>query len=106
MDIPTHAQLVERIDRFLERSGIKPTRLGREVTGEPNLIPSIRAGRSPNLDTLNKLARFIDDHDEAAAADPLRPPFSSAFGEAAPIAPQPSSSRLLDSLADAARRTA
>jgi hypothetical protein len=63
MDIPTHAELVERIDSFLDRHAMAPTRLGRDATGEPNLIPSIRAGRSPNLDTLNKLAAFMAEHD-------------------------------------------
>lgn len=106
MDIPTHADLVAQIDAFLARTGMKPTRLGRDATGEPNLIPSIRGGRSPNLDTLNRLARFMNNHEsKAAAADASHPPFSSAFGEAAPIAPQASSGRLLASLADAARRT-
>ena len=33
MDIPTHAQLVERINMFLARHSIAPSRLGREVTG-------------------------------------------------------------------------
>jgi hypothetical protein len=63
MDIPTHAELVAKIDSFLERHDMAPTRLGRDATGEPNLIPSIRAGRSPNLDTLNKLADLMAEHD-------------------------------------------
>jgi hypothetical protein len=63
MDIPTRAQLVERIDSFLHRHGMAPSRLGRDATGEPNLVTSIRDGRSPNLDTLNRLASFMAEHD-------------------------------------------
>lgn len=63
MDIPTHGELVERIDAFLERTGMAPSRLGRDATGEPNLIASIRNGRSPSLETLNRLARVMNEHD-------------------------------------------
>lgn len=73
MDIPTHAELVERIDSFLERHKMAPTRLGRDATGEPNLIPSIRAGRSPNLDTLNKLANVMAEHDARDCPAPADP---------------------------------
>lgn len=73
MDIPTHAELVERIDAFLQRHDMAPSRLGREVTGEPNLIFSIREGRQPNLDTLNRLANYMAEQDAA-----LPPEASSA----------------------------
>lgn len=65
MDIPTHSELVERIDAFLVRHDMAPTRLGRIATGEPNLIPSIRDGRQPNLETLNRLGRVMAEHDAA-----------------------------------------
>ena len=65
MDIPTHSELVERIDAFLARHEMAPTRLGRIATGEPNLIPSIRDGRQPNLETLNRLGRVMAEHDAA-----------------------------------------
>lgn len=71
MDIPTHDELVQRIDRFLERTGMAPSRLGRDATGEPNLVKSIRDGRSPSLETLNRLARVMREHDpESFPADP------------------------------------
>src|SRR4051794_26944577 len=63
MDIPTHAELVDKIDRFLERHNMAVTRLGREVSGDPNLVANIRAGRQPNLDTLHKLAGVMAEHD-------------------------------------------
>jgi hypothetical protein len=39
------------------------TRFGREATGEPQLIDSIRKGRSPSLKTLQHIAAFMDDRD-------------------------------------------
>lgn len=65
MDIPSHEQIVANIDAFLDRHGMKPSRLGRDATGEPDLVRSIRGGRSPSLETLNKLAAFMADYDKA-----------------------------------------
>lgn len=39
------------------------TRLGRDAIGEASLVATIRAGRSPNLNTLNRLASFMADYD-------------------------------------------
>lgn len=69
MEIPTHAELVQRIDAFCERHKMAPSRLGRAVTGEPNLVFSIRDGRSPNLDTLGRLAIFMAEQDKLLAAE-------------------------------------
>lgn len=72
MDIPTHAELVSRIDAFLLRHAMAETRLGRDAVGEASLVSTIRAGRSPRLDTLNRLAFFMAEQDarisEAAAS--------------------------------------
>ena len=68
MDIPTHAQLLERIDAFLARHAerrprVSERQIGVAITNEPGLIGSIRRGRSPSLDTLNKLARYMEAED-------------------------------------------
>ena len=68
MDIPTHDELVERIDAFLTRHKMAATRLGRDAVGEASLIDTIRKGRSPRLDTLNKLSTFMAETDSAAGA--------------------------------------
>lgn len=67
MDIPSHAQLVEQIDEFLTRHRMAPSRFGREISGEPNLVTSIREGREPNLGTLRKIAAFMGEKDAKAA---------------------------------------
>lgn len=69
MEIPTRTELLASIDAFLERHEMKPTRFGREATGEPQLIDSIRnKGRSPSLDVLNKMADLMRRYDAAKAA--------------------------------------
>lgn len=66
MEIPTEAELLERIKAFLERHKMAPTRFGREATGEPQLISSIEAGRSPSLKVVQRLAAFMAEKDAAA----------------------------------------
>jgi hypothetical protein len=73
MDIPTHAQLLERIDAFVARHAerrprVSERQIGVAITNEPGLIGSIRWGRSPSLDTLNKLARYMEAEDAKLGA--------------------------------------
>jgi hypothetical protein len=65
MNIPTHAELVAYIDRFLERHGMAPSRLGRDTTGEASLVSMIREGRQPSLDVLKRLFDFMAEKDAA-----------------------------------------
>jgi transcriptional regulator with XRE-family HTH domain len=70
MNIPTQTELVAQIDKFLERHGMKESRLARESTGEPGLIAAIREGRrSPTLNTVEKLATYMKRKDAEAAAE-------------------------------------
>jgi hypothetical protein len=69
MEIPTEAELLERIRAFLERHKMAPTRFGREATGEPQLITSIEAGRSPSLKVVQRIAAFMAERDAAANLD-------------------------------------
>lgn len=60
MDIPTSAEIIERIERFLERhDNMAPTRFGREATGDPNLLADLRKGISPKLDRLHRISEFM-----------------------------------------------
>lgn len=64
MDVPSHADVVAQIDAFLERQQMKPSRLGRDVLGEPQFVSQVRAGRMPGLHTLSKLIAFMKRRDE------------------------------------------
>ncbi|SEM88674.1 hypothetical protein SAMN05192583_1407 [Sphingomonas gellani] len=68
MDVPTTEQLVERIEKFLVQHDMRPTRFGREATGEPQLLDSLRKGRSPSLDTANKIVAYMARRDDEAGA--------------------------------------
>jgi hypothetical protein len=68
MELPSDIELLARVDAFLERHCMAPTRLGREATGEPQLIDSIRNGRSPSLKVWNKVADFMARYDAEASA--------------------------------------
>jgi hypothetical protein len=72
MDIPTHDELVARIDAFLERHDLTDSSFSRAATGEPGLVARIREGSSPTLKILNRLAEFMAAKDAQAAAAPDR----------------------------------
>ncbi len=70
MDIPTEEQVLGTIEEFLDRHGMKPTRFGALATGEPQLISSIRKGRSPSLKVLQRIRTFMAEKDaELGCAD-------------------------------------
>lgn len=68
MQIPSDIELLASIDAFVARHGMAPTRFGREATGEPQLIDSIKGGRSPSLKVWRKIAEFMAAY-EANAVD-------------------------------------
>ena len=67
LDMPTMADPVEafrkRVEAFLRRTGMKKTRLGLEVNGEPQFVDSLRGGREPNWRTMKKFDEFMRDYD-------------------------------------------
>lgn len=70
MDIPTHEEILEKIEGFLGRHQMRPTRFGRDATGEPQLIESMRRGRSPSLKVLERVAEFMRERDSLVSAEP------------------------------------
>ncbi|WP_341210727.1 hypothetical protein [Sphingomonas paucimobilis] len=68
MDIPTNAELISSIEAFLKRTEMRPTRFGRLATGEPQLIASLKLGRSPSLDTASRIVRFMSEYQPSQVA--------------------------------------
>lgn len=68
MDLPTHDDLLARIDAFLDRHGMAESRFGRDATGEGDLVSSIRKGRSPTLKMLHRITAFMAECDAVADA--------------------------------------
>jgi hypothetical protein len=80
MDVPTHAELITRIEQFCERHALAESTFGRLALGNSAFVGSLRdPGRSPTLETLNKLAAFMAEKDAE-----LDPP-----GDAAPPTDDP-----------------
>lgn len=96
MNIPTLEEVLAVVEGFLDRSGMKHTRFGFEVSGDPNLVADLRKGRMPRLDKLQKIQTFIRewevvaqgnlDHGESVTVTGTRPSAgnpSEVSGEAA-----------------------
>jgi hypothetical protein len=58
-------QFRERVEAFLTTSGFKPTEFGRQATGDPSFVLSLRRGRSPTLVTADKVLAFIAEREAA-----------------------------------------
>lgn len=71
MTIPTDKALLEQIDAFLSATGMSPTRLGLDATGEGGLVKSIRDGRSITLRTGRRLVEFMDSYCAGDTASPV-----------------------------------
>ena len=70
MTILTDAELLQRIEAFLARTGMAPTRFGRDVMAEASLIATLRNGRSLSLKNVNKLLGFMADYEAELNGDP------------------------------------
>ena len=64
MDIPSHDDLLERIDAFRARHcDMAETRFGRDSLNNPAFVSWLRKGGSPSLRTLGTLAEFMATKD-------------------------------------------
>lgn len=69
MDVPTHDELIERIERFCARHEMAESTFGRLAVNNPAFVSALRhPGRSPTLETLNRLAAFMAEADAKAEA--------------------------------------
>lgn len=68
MDIITDAQLVGRIEAFLAKVGMTPTRFGREAMADPALLAGLKAGRSLSLKNAAKIIAYMDGYSAPAEA--------------------------------------
>lgn len=54
--------LLMRIEAFLRRSGIPPTRFGREALHDPRLIHDLRRGREPGARVTRILIDYMENN--------------------------------------------
>lgn len=65
MSIMTDAELLEQVEAFLDRTGMKPTRFGREVMSDGALVQHLKTGRSLSLGNANKVVAFMLEYERA-----------------------------------------
>ena len=58
--------LMRRIQRFLERAEMAPTRFGREAVGDPRLIGDLRNGRELRASTAARIKAWLDEREKEA----------------------------------------
>ena len=52
--------LLRRIEIHLRRTGIPPTRFGRDVVRDPRFVLDLRNGREPRPATARKVAAYLE----------------------------------------------
>lgn len=73
MEIPSHADLLERIEAFRARHGdMAETRFGRDALNNPAFVSWLRKGGSPSLKTLQALAEFMAFKDAELDSQPAK----------------------------------
>ena len=53
--------LLMRIEAYLRRSGVPPTRFGREAVGDPRLVHDLRRGREPRQRMVRRLLDYLEN---------------------------------------------
>lgn len=72
-------QILESIEAFLKRHDMPPSTFGREATGEPQLIKSMRDGRSPSHRVLERISAFMAEHEARIISEGAEPSSDNAL---------------------------
>lgn len=57
--------LLGSIERYLKKTGVPPSRFGREAVGDPRLVHDLRLGREPRPAMIARVSAFIAAQGEA-----------------------------------------
>ena len=57
-------ELLRRVEKYLRRSGIPPTRFGREAVRDPRFVFDLRNGREPRARTVRRVSAFLDQREK------------------------------------------
>lgn len=58
----TRDTLLKEIDAFLDRYGMAAAKFGEEAVSDPAFVLRLRAGRSPRIDTVDRVRQFMRDY--------------------------------------------
>ena len=64
--------LPRRIEAYLKRSGVRPTRFGLDSAGDPQLVFEIRRGRKLRPPTAGKVEAYLEQAEAELKAIPRR----------------------------------
>jgi len=56
-------RLMRRIEKYMKREDMKPTRFGREAAGDPRLISDIKNGRELRDSTIARIQAWLDEQE-------------------------------------------
>lgn len=56
--------LLGRIQYYLRRTGVPPTRFGREVVNDPRFVLDLRKGREPGRAITARVSAWLDAQEE------------------------------------------
>lgn len=51
--------LLSVIEKYLRRTGVPPTRFGREAVGDPRFVDDLRRGREPRAATVSRVLAYL-----------------------------------------------
>jgi hypothetical protein len=54
-------RLLRDVEKFLRRTGMRPTRFGRIVAADPRLVFDMRQGREPRLILARKIEAYLKE---------------------------------------------
>ena len=58
---PIEKKLKEKIEKFIARTGMKPTAFGRGAVNDPNLLKRLAEDRFPTLRNVDRIEQFMRD---------------------------------------------
>ncbi len=60
--------LIRKIETFLRRTGMPPTKFGRLATHDPRFVFDLRMGRTPRARTETRVEHFMNTYPEGRHA--------------------------------------
>ena len=52
--------LLRRVEKYLQRTAIRPATFGRVIMGDPRFVFDLRNGREPRAATVSRLCGLLD----------------------------------------------
>jgi hypothetical protein len=68
------SRLLRRIERYLRRSGMRPTEFGRRAVRDGLFVAQLRRGRRPRPGTEARVNEFLDRAERTLGGRPCRRP--------------------------------